>query len=82
MHALPPAQANPGGNADLASVSMVQETYAGFGVDADHLGIIFPWFGCDFVCDPHADPRKSPCCCRRRCRRRRHAVGCGSWVPH
>ena len=28
----------------------ITKTYQKYGVDASHLGIIFPWFGCDFVC--------------------------------
>ena len=39
-------------NAPLARVNRTAEIFKGYGVPPEKLGIVFPWFGCDFVCDP------------------------------
>ena len=37
-------------NADIRSIAGVHQHYTGFNVPMNHVGIIFPWFGCDFLC--------------------------------
>jgi hypothetical protein len=41
---------NRGGNAALSNTAGIVADYKRYGVSPDKLGVIFPWFGCDFVC--------------------------------
>ena len=37
-------------NADIRVIDGVKQHYTQFGVPMAHVGVIFPWFGCDFAC--------------------------------
>lgn len=39
-------------NAMLSRVNVTATIFSEYGVAPDKLGMVFPWFGCDFVCDP------------------------------